>query len=143
MTASSRTVKSVVDVILNYMEPEKAIAMLDELQTVPGNQSFKETLILIRRGISVERVVSEKWIGQSLSPEQEKAWRIGQAQTRLFASLRAGLCGCHKCISDRGEVATIMVLCPTCGNKRCPKASDHRFVCTNSNEPGQTGSVYA
>ena len=35
-----------------------------------------------------------------------------------------------------------MILCPTCGNKRCPKASDHRLDCTGSNEPGQPGSVY-
>ncbi len=35
-----------------------------------------------------------------------------------------------------------MFLCPTCGNKRCPKASDHDLPCTGSNEPGQPGSVY-
>ena len=36
-----------------------------------------------------------------------------------------------------------MFLCPTCGNKRCPKASDHRLTCTGSNAPGQLGSIYA
>lgn len=36
-----------------------------------------------------------------------------------------------------------MVLCATCGNKRCPHAADHRHACTNSNEPGQPGSSYA
>lgn len=35
-----------------------------------------------------------------------------------------------------------MILCPECGNKRCPKASDHRLQCTGSNEPGQAGSIY-
>ena len=35
-----------------------------------------------------------------------------------------------------------MVLCATCGNKRCPRATDHRNVCTNSNKPGQPGSSY-
>lgn len=35
-----------------------------------------------------------------------------------------------------------MVLCPVCGNKRCPKANDPRNECTNSNEPGQKGSTY-
>jgi hypothetical protein len=35
-----------------------------------------------------------------------------------------------------------MVLCTTCGNKRCPHAADHRNACTNSNEPGQPGSNY-
>lgn len=32
-----------------------------------------------------------------------------------------------------------MVLCPTCGNKRCPHAADHRYDCTNSNDPNQKG----
>lgn len=35
-----------------------------------------------------------------------------------------------------------MVLCPTCGNKRCPHATDHRNACTGSNEPGQKGSSW-
>lgn len=34
------------------------------------------------------------------------------------------------------------VLCPECGNKRCPHANDHRNACTGSNEPGQEGSAY-
>ena len=36
----------------------------------------------------------------------------------------------------------IMILCPDCGNKRCPKASDSLNDCTGSNEPGQQGSIY-
>ncbi|EDS7120630.1 DUF551 domain-containing protein [Salmonella enterica subsp. enterica] len=34
------------------------------------------------------------------------------------------------------------VVCPDCGNKRCPHANDHRNACTGSNEPGQEGSAY-
>ncbi len=34
------------------------------------------------------------------------------------------------------------VVCPTCGNKRCPRAHNHSLACTNSNEPGQTGSSW-
>ncbi|EAY2117846.1 hypothetical protein AII44_05660 [Salmonella enterica] len=34
------------------------------------------------------------------------------------------------------------VVCPECGNKRCPHANDHRNACTGSNEPGQEGSTY-
>lgn len=53
----------------------------------------------------------------------------------------APACRCHKC---RGGMPLMeMVLCPDCGNKRCPKASDHALACTGSNEPGQPGSVYA
>lgn len=35
-----------------------------------------------------------------------------------------------------------MILCSECGNKRCPKASNHTLECTHSNEPGQPGSIY-
>ena len=35
-----------------------------------------------------------------------------------------------------------MVTCPQCGNKRCPRANDHRNACTGSNEPGRPGSAY-
>lgn len=61
-------------------------------------------------------------------------------------------CECHRCIDENklkdpywGKLPlsmTKMILCPTCGNKRCPKASDHRLECTNSNESGQPGSIY-
>jgi hypothetical protein len=34
-----------------------------------------------------------------------------------------------------------MVLCPVCGNKRCPRASNHVYACTGSNEVGQVGSA--
>jgi len=34
------------------------------------------------------------------------------------------------------------VVCPECGNKRCPKANDHHNACSGSNEPGQDGSAY-
>jgi len=34
------------------------------------------------------------------------------------------------------------VVCPDCGNKRCPKANDHRNACTGSNEVGQNGSSW-
>ncbi|AYN94406.1 hypothetical protein EAW52_10770 [Pseudomonas sp. LTJR-52] len=63
-------------------------------------------------------------------------------------------CGnCHKCTADLETVipgtkivlkgmVDRMILCPSCGNKRCPKASDHELECAGSNEAGQKGSVY-
>lgn len=72
-----------------------------------------------------------------------KDWtHIDEEQAKAFKSLKAGLCGCHKCIEGRDEIAIHMVTCSKCGNKRCPKANDHRNPCTNSNEPGQPGSCY-
>lgn len=34
------------------------------------------------------------------------------------------------------------IVCSICGNKRCPKATDHDLGCTNSNASGQKGSIY-
>ena len=56
---------------------------------------------------------------------------------------------CHRCLDGvRTEfgipiTATMMIVCPECGNKRCPKATDHEFKCTGSNDIGQAGSMYS
>ena len=63
-------------------------------------------------------------------------------------------CGCATCIEAVKQaeldatgdtlayLCRYMVLCPTCGNKRCPKATHHGYECSGSNTPGQTGSWY-
>lgn len=60
-----------------------------------------------------------------------------------------GFCAnCHKCMAGKFTADGIpfslsrMIVCSQCGNKRCPKASDHLNACTQSNEPGQSGSIY-
>lgn len=56
-------------------------------------------------------------------------------------------CPCQKCNPDlpmgRLLVSMRFTMCPTCGNKRCPKGTNHSRTCTGSNEPGQAGSSYA
>lgn len=49
---------------------------------------------------------------------------------------------CNKNDKDRLLGLSFPILCPDCGNKRCPHATDHRLACTNSNERGQMGSRY-
>jgi len=51
-------------------------------------------------------------------------------------------CMCRHCIAHRPKVLVGMIVCETCGNKRCPHATHHRHKCTNSNETGQPGSIY-
>ncbi|HCR0068307.1 hypothetical protein [Enterobacter hormaechei] len=63
---------------------------------------------------------------------------------KIFAerdALNAPDCWCRTC---RPITLTDMrfVVCPDCGNKRCPRANDHRNACTGSNDPGQEGSAY-
>lgn len=58
-------------------------------------------------------------------------------------------CGCHTCVSEAlakkpfpDSLMFPFIVCPDCGNKRCPKATHHDNECTGSNEPGQAGSRY-
>ncbi|SXG02932.1 Domain of Uncharacterised Function with PDB structure [Klebsiella variicola] len=59
----------------------------------------------------------------------------------ILVSERIPDCWCRTCrpvaINDMR-----FVVCPDCGNKRCPRANDHRNACAGSNEPGQEGSAY-
>lgn len=50
-------------------------------------------------------------------------------------------CSCHAC-RPVTFADSRFVVCPECGNKRCPHAIDHHNACTGSNEPGQEGSAY-
>ncbi len=69
-----------------------------------------------------------------------------KATARICSELSANSpaspsCWCRTC---RPVVLNDMrfVVCPDCGNKRCPRANDHRNACTGSNEPGQEGGTY-
>ena len=48
-------------------------------------------------------------------------------------------CGeCYTCLDDHNAgmenpVLYRMIVCVLCGNKRCPKSTDHEAKCTNSN----------
>ena len=69
-----------------------------------------------------------------------------KATARICADLSANSPanpGCW-CLTCRPVAINDMrfVVCPDCGNKRCPRANDHRNACTGSNEPGQEGSAY-
>ncbi|HHB8324893.1 TPA: hypothetical protein ACN7PN_004371 [Klebsiella pneumoniae] len=50
-------------------------------------------------------------------------------------------CWCRTC-RPVGLNDMRFVVCPDCGNKRCPRANDNRNACTGSNEPGQEDSAY-
>lgn len=50
-------------------------------------------------------------------------------------------CPCYDCAT--GQRRQTMIVCVTCGNKRCPHGTNHAERCTGSNKPGQAGSRYA
>ncbi len=64
-------------------------------------------------------------------------------------SVKEYSCYCYNCNKDRLDetgrlpyTMTRMIVCPDCGNKRCPHSTDHNLACTGSNDPGQPGSRY-
>jgi hypothetical protein len=80
--------------------------------------------------------------------ERMKAWGL-LLRTVAGKPDPGDLCWCLKCVRDRGEKINgipyemgRMIVCARCGNKRCPHATDHAEECTNSNAPGQPGSIY-
>lgn len=81
-------------------------------------------------------------------PVEQSKYGGPELQALILAELTAPVarkqqgCGCHACRPITfGDMR--MVLCPTCGNKRCPHANNHQNDCTGSNQPGQAGSAYA
>lgn len=64
-------------------------------------------------------------------------------------------CWCHDCEARDNTARYVLagtpqpfnvgagiIVCPDCGNKRCPRATNHHQECTGSNDPGQPGSIY-
>lgn len=87
----------------------------------------------------------EKWLALG----QPSAALDGTTRGKETMSGVANCMNCHECLKGKVHPATglptlslRMILCPVCGNKRCPKASDHQLACTGSNAPGQPGSIY-
>lgn len=95
--------------------------------TLPLNLEARAEIVRLRAELEAEQELRSE-VARDLLSETGYGWLVD-----------AKPC-CWKCWGDKP--ATMMLVCPTCGNKRCPKASDHELACTNSNEPGQPGSVY-
>lgn len=99
---------------------ERRAAMLQGAEPVTTNNKLRDAVDAIRNSgiaIDAEKIFAER------------------------DALNAPDCWCRTC---RPITLTDMrfVVCPECGNKRCPHANDHLNACTGSNEPGQEGSAY-
>jgi hypothetical protein len=68
-------------------------------------------------------------------------FKVVQSLIEIADTVPMSECSCHTCSPVTWDNQR-MVLCATCGNKRCPHARDHANSCTGSNEPGQKGSAY-
>lgn len=79
-----------------------------------------------------------------------------EARIVYLPTLNAPLldCWCGYCHNEYGNVMADLdpersrlwslpfIVCPDCGNKRCPRATYHGHDCNWSNDPGQSGSMY-
>lgn len=74
------------------------------------------------------------------APIIEEIERVNAAFATLTPTVPS-CTNCHRCAPNTLHNMR-MILCPTCGNKRCPKANDCANACTGSNEPGQPGGAY-
>lgn len=91
--------------------------------------------------------LTETYIKRAIEILNQEEQRITKV-TRIN-NLSEIQCWCYNCLSEQNImfhgmpiISQFMIVCPICGNKRCPKATDHRNECTHSNEPGQKGSRY-
>lgn len=49
MAASDRTVQQVMEVVRRHVSPEVLSAIMDELEKIPGNKSFRDTVQKMRK----------------------------------------------------------------------------------------------
>ena len=86
------------------------------------------------------------WNG--LKPELTEAKARSTVEAEVIKKNADDCNNCYECLKDKTTERGIpipfrrMIVCPECGNKRCPKATDHNLECTHSNESGQPGSRY-
>lgn len=86
------------------------------------------------------REAVEKAIAWALTDTNADARLDPWVELTELAEVDADNCGrCWECLTNHN----FMIVCVDCGNKRCPKATDHRNTCTHSNDLGQEGSIYA
>jgi hypothetical protein len=116
------------------------------LRTILGKRG-KPTKFAAERGLCDETVLG--FLRAARPPEPGLLDAIGYRREYRYTP-----CPCYRCTKARTDLdpgpmqfgqsieMQRMFLCETCGNKRCPHAADHRHACTNSNEPGQAGSLY-
>ena len=110
----------------------------------------ENTVFALRQALAQPETFKPDW--DMIQPFHERIKELEIENEKLRQALaqpEQEQCICHRCIKENDLregafplSATIMILCPECGNKRCPKASDHRLACSGSNESGQKGSVY-
>ncbi len=104
-------------------QPRPVIGRIEQPTTEPARPAGKEVMQIDAAAHGVyERAVATPPVSSDAGGEQPKCW-CETCRPQNFFDMR-------------------FIVCPDCGNKRCPKANDHRNACTNSNDVGQPGSSW-
>lgn len=120
------------------------MSLYETLMTWPRERLAKELQAQAHKNAALQRRVFQLevelfWLNAAPpAPAVHRGFGRQLDRPRTPAELA---CWCHTCRPITME-DNRMVLCPICGNKRCPRANDHNNACTGSNEPGQPGSAY-
>jgi Zn finger protein HypA/HybF involved in hydrogenase expression len=137
-------------------DPTMFAEAFEEVCAHVKNASVKtEPQIVAVRGLDVEAIrphlnravefmgargtIAEHNATSSCMAKAVNAGFAGAAQSEFIAE-RGLTCGCWTCLEAARVMPNWMVVCPQCGNKRCPRATSHDNACSGSNEPGQDGS---
>lgn len=107
-----------------------AVESLLETLALAGDQRRTAAMFAATAQGRYSLALAERFIRDNPLPDLSQPERMMPGQRS---------CACSHCNPD----AWWMVVCATCGNKRCPHATHHDNTCTRSNEPGQTGSRYS
>lgn len=108
--------------------------LVEAVNNLLNNDGSRGRYSAIGCGEAREKI--ELWLAQRQKWESQRSENLCAGNSPVIPD-----CSCRTCrpvtFSD-----SRFVVCPECGNKRCPHANDHRNACTGSNEPGQEGSAY-
>ncbi len=131
MTMRPDEVLALTSALLSAMDSEPAPVVQDGIERVASMVEYLGNFAAA--AIIRQLAANQPQNAQQNIPEIIPGW--------IPVSERVPNCWCRTC---RPVVLNDMrfVVCPDCGNKRCPRANDHRNACTGSNEPGQEGSAY-
>jgi len=114
-------------------EPGRVVAVIDKPIPVNDLNKIHTALeVLYGKGLTITQ---GRWVAFEIRTPGPVYW-CHTCEDRDAATID-GLTG-----DPLRTLSRFMILCPDCGNKRCPKANHHGHECSGSNEPGQEGSAY-
>jgi hypothetical protein len=114
--------------------PVDRIPAMREMESLQNRLTEAETRNALQQQAIEQKNEALRLLGADLQQQNRMV-------DMLVATPASSQCWCHACSTREYRISHV-ILCPACGNKRCPKANDHRNECAGSNATGQPGSAY-